>query len=185
MNIFERGLVEILGGGMTKRKSGIVLEEYIFPQEQVANTIGMLFDIFRDMQSDKLIQEKELAEIEAKVNVYSEYVSFHRNTIDKGFELEKKELELIQVITDKIMRLIESLGNLDEQSDKFKIYIEQINRYQRILEKLVDNSGKYFNGKIMELNKIDIVEVEKKTEIGKGNVNEKMFFKKSKKILNE
>ena len=70
--------------------------------------------------------------------------------------------------------MIEVVENLDENTTKFKVYIEQINRYQKILEKMVDSSGKYFNEKIIEANKIDIPEFIRYTEIGKHQSRKKL-----------
>ena len=61
----------------------------------------------------------------------------------------------------------EKIENIDTDNSKFKSYIEIINRYQKIFEKIVDNSGKYFNEKIIEANKIDIPDFIRYTEIGK------------------
>ena len=86
---------------------------------------------------------------------------------DETITFSKKELELIQLITGKIVILLEKIENIDTDNSKFKSYIEIINRYQKILEKIVDNSGKYFNEKIIEANKIDIPDFIRYTEIGK------------------
>ena len=157
----------------------IMIGELFYPQVPVSDTLETIFSICRDMKSDRLIQEKELAEIEAKVNTYTEYTSFHKDTLNKSYELEKKELELIQLVTNKIVAMFEVVEKLEENSTKFRVYIEQINRYQKILEKMVDSSGRYFNEKIIEANKIDIPEFIRYTEIGKyqnrkklGNVRE-------------
>ena len=162
MNIFSNGLGKNIWG----LGKGIILDELFYPQIPVVDVVETIFSICRDMKSDRLIQEKELAEIEAKVDTYTEYTNFHKDTLNKSYELEKKELELIQLVTNKIVSLFEIVENLDEDSTKFKVYIEQINRYQKILEKMVDSSGRYFNGKIIEANKIDIPEFIRYTEIG-------------------
>ena len=60
MNIFSNGLGK-----------GMILDELFYPQVPVADTLETIFSICRDMKSDRLIQEKELAEIEAKVNTYT------------------------------------------------------------------------------------------------------------------
>ena len=154
--------------------ASFILEEFILNQLPIIETIESILNTHRDMKSDRLIQEKELAEIEAKVNTYTEYTSFHKDTLNKSYELEKKELELIQLVTNKIVSLFEIVENLDEDSTKFKVYIEQINRYQKILEKMVDSSGRYFNEKIIEANKIDIPEFIRYTEIGKHQNRKKL-----------
>ena len=154
--------------------ASFILEEFILNQLPIIETIESILNTHRDMKSDRLIQEKELAEIEAKVNTYAEYTSFHKDTLNKSYELEKKELELIQLVTNKIVSLFEIVENLDEDSTKFKVYIEQINRYQKILEKMVDSSGRYFNEKIIEANKIDIPEFIRYTEIGKHQNRKKL-----------
>ena len=151
-----------------------ILDELFYPKIPVTDTLEAIFSICRDMKSDRLIQEKELAEIEAKVNTYTEYTNFHKDTLNKSYELEKKELELIQLVTNKILAMFEVVENLDENTTKFKVYIEQINRYQKILEKMVDSSGKYFNEKIIEANKIDIPEFIRYTEIGKHQSRKKL-----------
>ncbi len=174
MNLFGRGFGNMFGSGILGNSFPIVMEELIYPKVPVVDTIETIFGICRDMQSDRLIQEKELAEIEAKVNTYTEYTNFHKDTMNKSYELEKKELELIQIVTDKIVALFEVVENLDEKSTKFKVYIEQINRYQKILEKMVDSTGKYFNEKIIEANRIDIPEFIRYTEIVKHQSRKKL-----------
>ncbi len=174
MNIFSMGLDNIFGNRVLGKNTGIILDELFYPQVPVSDTLETIFGICRDMKSDRLIQEKELAEIEAKVNTYTEYTNFHKDTLNKSYELEKKELELIQLVTSKIVSLFEIVENLDENTTKFKVYIEQINRYQKILEKMVDSSGKYFNEKIIEANKIDIPEFIRYTEIGKYQSRKKL-----------
>ncbi len=114
-----------------------------------------------------MLQKSLTKSIEAKVNTYTEYTSFHKDTLNKSYELEKKELELIQLVTNKIVSLFEIVENLDESTTKFKVYIEQINKYQKILEKMVDSTGRYFNEKIIEANRIYIPEFIRYTEIGK------------------
>ena len=170
MNIFNNGLGKNIWG----LGKGIILDELFYPQIPVVDVVETIFSICRDMKSDRLIQEKELAEIEAKVDTYTEYTNFHKDTLNKSYELEKKELELIQLVTNKIVSLFEIVENLDESTTKFKVYIEQINRYQKILEKMVDSSGKYFNEKIIEANKIDIPEFIRYTEIGKHQSRKKL-----------
>ncbi len=154
--------------------ANFILEEFILNQLPIVETIESILNIHRDMKSDKLIQEKELAEIEAKVNSYAEYTSIHKDTLNKSYDLEKKELELIQLVTNKIVSLFEIIETLDENTAKFKVYIEQINKYQRILEKMVDSSGRYFNEKIIEANKIDIPNFTRYTEIGKHQNRKKL-----------
>ncbi len=154
--------------------ASFILEEFILNQLPIIETIESILNTHRDMKSDRLIQEKELAEIEAKVKTYTEYTSFHKDTLNKSYELEKKELELIQLVTNKIVTMFEIVENLDESTTKFKVYIEQINRYQKILEKMVDSTGRYFNEKIIEANKIDIPEFIRYTEIGKHQNRKKL-----------
>lgn len=158
MNLFSRGFGSVFNSGIFGNSFPVVMEELVYLQVPVSDTIETIFSICREMQSDRLIQEKELAEIEAKVNTYTEYTNFHKDTLNKSYELERKELELIQIVTNKIVALFEVVENLDENSTKFKVYIEQINRCQKILEKMVDSTGRYFNEKIIEANKIDIPE---------------------------
>ncbi len=170
MNIFSNGLGKNIWG----LGRGMILDELFYPQVPVTDTLEIIFSICRDMKSDRLIQEKELGEIEAKVNTYTEYTSFHKDTLNKSYELEKKGLELIQLVTNKIVSLFEIVETLDESTTKFKVYIEQINRYQKILEKMVDSTGKYFNEKIIEANKIDVPEFIRYTEIGKHQNRKKL-----------
>ncbi len=174
MNLFGRGFGNMFGSGIFGNSFPVVMEELVYPKVPVVDTLETIFGICRDMQSDRLIQEKELAEIEAKVNTYTEYTSFHKDTMNKSYELEKKELELIQIVTNKMVALFEVVENLDESSTKFKVYIEQINRYQKILEKTVDSTGRYFNEKIIEANKIEIPEFIRYTEIGKHQNRKKL-----------
>ncbi len=174
MNLFSRGFGGMFGSGIFGSSFPVVMEELVYPKVPVVDTIETIFSICRDMQSYRLIQEKELAEIEAKVNAYTEYTSFHKDTLNKSYELEKKELELIQIITNKIVALFEVVENLEESSTKFKVYIEQISRYQKILEKMVDSTGRYFNEKIIEANRIDIPEFIRYTEIGRNQSRKKL-----------
>jgi hypothetical protein len=127
------------------------MDEPNYPQISIIDVVDGILDTLRDVEADKLTQEKELAEIEATVNTYADYTKFHQDTLNKSYDLEKKELELIQLITGKIVILLEKIENIDTDNSKFKSYIEIINRYQKILEKIVDNSGKYFNEKIIFL----------------------------------
>lgn len=166
MNLFSGKLGKNIWGLGTE----IVMDELFYPQIPVVDVIETIFSICRDMKSDRLIQEKELEELEAQVSTYSEYCNFHRDTLNKSYELEKKELELIHLVTNKIGMQIEILHILEEGSAKYQMYVEQINRYQKILEKLIDNSGKYFNEKIIEANRIGVAEFNKASEIGKYRV---------------
>ncbi len=145
---------------------GTILEEVILSQIPIVDTLESVLNICRDIKSDRLIQEKELAEIEARLNAYTQYNNFHTDILNKSYDLEQKELELIQIVTNRIVLLFEIVEKLEESSTKFKVYIEQINRYQNILEKMVTGSGKYFNEKIIEVNKISIPEFIRYTEIG-------------------
>lgn len=169
MNVFNK-----IFDKKISKNIGVILKEFPFPIIQITDTVDSIMNICRDINSDKLIQEKELAEIEAKVNIYTEYTNFHKDTLNKGYELEKKELELIQIITSKIVTLFEIVEILDENSPKFLIYIEQINRYQKILEKIVESTGKYFNEKVIEASRIDIPEFIRYTEIGKHESRKKL-----------
>lgn len=155
MGLFDNfGIGNVFGNGIFGNNLPVVMDESVYPKDPLVEIIGEILHTFRGVESDRLTQERELAEIEAKVNMYTEYVSYHKETLNKGYDLEKREIELIQIITNKIMGLIEKLEEVEENSAKFKIYIEQINRCQKILEKIVDNSGKYFNQKILEVNRI-------------------------------
>ena len=154
MNFFGRGFGNIFGGGIFESSFPVVMEERVYPKDPIVEIVGEILKTFKETESDKLTHERELTEIEAKVNMYTEYVSYHKETLNKGYDLEKREIELIQMITNKIMGLIEKLEEVEENSAKFKIYIEQINRCQKIHEKIVDNSGKYFNHKMLEVNRI-------------------------------
>ena len=155
MGLFDNfGIGNVFGNGIFGNNLPVVMDESVYPKDPLVEIIGEILHTFRGVESDRLTQERELAEIEAKVNMYTEYVSYHKETLNKGYDLEKREIELIQMITNKIMGLIEKLEEVEENSAKFKIYIEQINRCQKILEKIVDNSGKYFNQKILEVNRI-------------------------------
>ena len=167
MNLFNRGFGNIFNGGIFGNTFPIVMDELEYPKISVVDVVDGILDTLRGIESDKLIQEKELAEIEATVSTYADYTKFHQDTLNKSYDLEKKELELIQLITGKIVILLEKIENIDTDNSKFKSYIEIINRYQKILEKIVDNSGKYFNEKIIEANKIDIPDFIRYTEIGK------------------
>jgi hypothetical protein len=155
MGLFDNfGIGNVFGNGIFGNNLPVVMDESVYPKDPLVEIIGEILHTFRGVESDRLTQERELAEIDAKVNMYTEYVSYHKETLNKGYDLEKREIELIQMITNKIMGLIEKLEEVEENSAKFKIYIEQINRCQKILEKIVDNSGKYFNQKILEVNRI-------------------------------
>ena len=154
MNFFGRGFGNIFGGGIFESSFPVVMEERGYHKDPIVEIVGEILHTFRDAESNRLTQEKELAEIEAKVDMYTEYVSYHKEALNKGYDLEKREMELIQMITNKIMGLIDKLEEVEENSTKFKIYIEQINRCQKILEKIVDNSGKYFNHKMLEVNRM-------------------------------
>ncbi len=123
MNVFNK-----IFDKKISKNIGVILKEFPFPIIQITETLDSIISTYRDINSDKLIQEKELAEIEAKVNTYSEYTNFHKDTLNKGYELEKKELELINLITSKIEVLFDTVKNLHEDSPKFQMYIEQINR---------------------------------------------------------
>ena len=90
MNIFSNGLGKNIWG----LGKGMILDELFYPQVPVADTLETIFSICRDMKSDRLIQEKELAEIEAKVNTYTEYTNFYKDTMNKSYELERKNLSL-------------------------------------------------------------------------------------------
>ena len=155
MGLFDNfGIGNVFGNGIFGNNLPVVMDESVYPKDPLVEIIGEILHTFRGVESDRLTQERELAEIDAKVNMYTEYVSYHKETLNKGYDLEKREIELIQMITNKIMGLIEKLEEVEENSAKFKIYIEQINRCQKILEKIVDNSGKYFNQKKLEVNRI-------------------------------
>ena len=155
MGLFDNfGIGNVFGNGIFGNNLPVVMDESVYPKDPLVEIIGEILHTFRGVESDRLTQERELAEIDAKVNMYTEYVSYHKETLNKGYDLEKREIELIQIITNKIMGLIEKLEEVEENSAKFKIYIEQINRCQKILEKIVDNSGKYFNHKMLEVNRI-------------------------------
>ena len=155
MGLFDNfGIGNVFGNGIFGNNLPVVMDESVYPKDPLVEIIGEILHTFRGVESDRLTQERELAEIDAKVNMYTEYVSYHKETLNKEYDLEKREIELIQMITNKIMGLIEKLEEVEENSAKFKIYIEQINRCQKILEKIVDNSGKYFNQKILEVNRI-------------------------------
>lgn len=155
MGLFDNfGIGNVFGNGIFGNNLPVVMDESVYPKDPLVEIIGEILHTFRGVESDRLTQERELAEIDAKVNMYTEYVSYHKETLNKGYDLEKREIELIQMITNKIMGLIEKLEEVEENSAKFKIYIEQINRCQKILERIVDNSGKYFNQEILEVNRI-------------------------------
>ena len=155
MGLFDNfGIGNVFGNGIFGNNLPVVMDESVYPKDPLVEIIGEILHTFRGVESGRLTQERELAEIDAKVNMYTEYVSYHKETLNKGYDLEKREIELIQMITNKIMGLIEKLEEVEENSAKFKIYIEQINRCQKILERIVDNSGKYFNQEILEVNRI-------------------------------
>ena len=172
MSLFGRGFgnmfgSNIFGGGIFGNNFPTVIDELPYSKLPVVDIVENILDLFRDMESDKLIYDKELAEIEAKVDTYTQYVDYHRDTLNKSYELERKELELIQIVTAKSIGLLERMEKLNDDSNNYKTYMELMNRYQKILEKIVDNSGKYFNEKIIEANKIDIPDFIRYTEIGK------------------
>lgn len=144
-----------------------VMRNLVFSEIPIIEAVDSVIDVCRNMKVDKLIQEKELAELEAKIDCYIEYTDFYRDALNRCYELENKELELIQMISNKVVLLLEKVDGLEEDSIKMKVYLEQINRHQMILEKMVDSSGKYYNEKIMEANRIDIPEFIRYTEIGK------------------
>ena len=85
MNLFSRGFGGMFGSGIFGSSFPVVMEELVYPKVPVVDTIETIFSICRDMQSDRLMQEKELAEIEAKVNTYTEYTSFHNDTLNKSY----------------------------------------------------------------------------------------------------
>ncbi len=167
MNLFSSRLSNIFSGGVFGNTFPIVMEEREYPKISAIGVVEEILNTFRGLEADRLTQEKELVEIEAKVVTYSEYTNFHRDTLNKSYDLERKELELIQLVTGKIMILLEKIEYMDTDNPKFKSYMEIINRYQKILERMIDSSGKYFNEKIIEANKIDIPEFIRYTEIGK------------------
>lgn len=157
---FGKSLIEIMKG-------------LVFLDIPIVEIVENVSDICRDIKADKLIQEKELAELEAKIDSYIEYTNFYKEALNKCYELERKELELADMISNKIVFLLEKLELLEENSIKIEIYIELINRYQGILDKIINNLGKYYNEKIIESSRIDIPEFIKYTEIGKQYHNRK------------
>ena len=129
MGLFDNfGIGNVFGNGIFGNNLPVVMDESVYPKDPLVEIIGEILHTFRGVESDRLTQESELAEIDAKVNMYTEYVSYHKETLNKGYDLEKREIELIQMITNKIMGLIEKLEEVEENSAKFKIYIEQINK---------------------------------------------------------
>lgn len=150
-----------------------VMRGLVFLDIPILEILENASDTFRDIKADKLIQEKELAELEAKIDSYIKYTNFYEEALNKCYELENKELELIKMISNKIELLLEKLELLEESSIKINIYIDQISRYQSILDKMVNNLGKYYNEKIIESSRIDIPEFIKYTEIGRQYRNRK------------
>lgn len=150
-----------------------VMKGLVFLDIPIVEIVENVSDICRDMKADKLIQEKELAELEAKIDCYIEYTNFYKEALNKCYELERKELELADMVSNKIVFLLEKLELLEQNSIKIEIYIEMINRYQGILDKIINNLGKYFNERIIESSRIDIPEFIKYTEIGRQYRNRK------------
>lgn len=165
----------IFGGGIFGNNFPTVIDELPYSKLPVVDIVENILDLFRDMESDKLIYDKELAEIEAKVDTYTQYVDYHRDTLNKSYELERKELELIQIVTAKSIGLLERMEKLNDDSSNYKTYMELMNRYQKILEKLIDNSGRYFNERTIEVNRIGIPEFYKNTEIGRKETMRKRY----------
>ena len=156
MSLFGRGFGNIFGGGIFGNNFPTVIDELPYSKLPVVDIVENILDLFRDMESDKLIYDKELAEIEAKVDTYTQYVDYHRDTLNKSYELERME-------------------KLNDDSSNYKTYMELMNRYQKILEKLIDNSGRYFNERTIEVNRIGIPEFYKNTEIGRKELKRKRY----------
>lgn len=165
MNIFNRSFD--LTKGIFGKNNRIILEELVYPQIPVFDILDEVIGTIRDMRADKFIQEKEFVEIEVRLESYNDYMDFHRETLNRSYELERKEFELIQFITNKIMIPIEKVGELDADSSKAKTYLEQIRAYQKILEKIIETRGKYFNDKTIDANSIEILNFSSYTDIGK------------------
>ena len=130
MSFFGRGFGNIFDGGIFGNNFPMVIDELPYSKLPVVDIVENILDLFRDMESDKLIYDKELAEIEAKVDTYTQYVDYHRDTLNKSYELERKELELIQIVTAKSIGLLERMEKLNDDSNNYKTYMELMNRYQ-------------------------------------------------------
>ncbi|HQB08550.1 MAG TPA: hypothetical protein PLW37_01670 [bacterium] len=125
----------------------------------------------RDMNADRLITNKELAEIEAKSKAFSEMISLKGDQIDKSFRLEmeiiglaKEYLKMIQNMSDKIMIL-------PDNSPKIHTYDQQISCFLNSIDALVRGDAKYF--KDLDFGSFDNgrIEFNNPTKIGTSSTN--------------
>lgn len=132
--------------------------------------LGTLCSTARDMRSDGLISQKELAEIEAKSKAFEQFVNYNKNIVDKAFELEMKVLDFQKVLLDKILFLLEKVEKI-ENEDKLNIYYNQISSIQNTLNDSIKSDAKYFNGEMMNNSSVGMTDFHNKTQIGENQTS--------------
>jgi len=127
----------------------------------------------RDMHADRLITQKELAEIEAKSKAFSKILSLKSNQIDKAFRLEleliklaEEYLKIIQDMSDKIM-------SIQDNSPKIQIYDQKISCFLNSIDAFVRGDSKYFKELDLKSFENGMIEYDSPTQIGTGSTNYK------------
>ena len=144
MNLFNRGFGNIFNGGIFGNYFPIVMDEPNYPQISVIDVVDGILDTLRGIESDKLTQEKELVEIEATVSTYADYTKFHQDTLNKSYDLEKKD-----VLLDTLIHLISNDFNYTITADE--LFIHRNTLYQRLnkIESIIKMSIKSAETKLV------------------------------------
>jgi len=137
----------------------------------IIGAISKICGTARDMAADRLITEKELAEIEAKSKAFKQMIEFQQNTIDKLFELElasidfaKKYFQLIDKLTDRILEI-------PDNSPKLLIYSNAIDKNLESLNAFIQGDAKYFNQLNISNNNIQLTNFDNPTQVGYNSTN--------------
>ena len=66
MGLFDNfGIGNVFGNGIFGNNLPVVMDESVYPKDPLVEIIGEILHTFRGVESDRLTQERELAEIDA------------------------------------------------------------------------------------------------------------------------
>lgn len=133
--------------------------------------IGKAMSTGKEMNRDNLITQKEMEEIKAKSKAFHELIEYSKYKLDKAYNLEmeminfhKQSLELAHYNIQNCLKAVEKLE--DTNLNKLEYYRDALSRAYEDLRNLRIKNLDYFNEKLLENNKIGMVDFHNSTEIG-------------------
>lgn len=132
--------------------------------------VGVMCSTARDMHSDHLISKKELAEIEAKSNAFTELIGFYKNSVDKAYELEMKAMELQEIYLNVIGIWLERIEKIEDKT-KLEMYHCSIMEVQGRLKYLVEKPSEFFTEEMIDKNTPQLADFHNTTQIGEKSTN--------------